>query len=107
MAKAQLEWAEALAARQPVAEDEVATFVGGVESSLAAGGSDGGAGAASAGLQAVVPLARFLSRSLGKCPDAVVPALLEALQHTSQAVEAAVIRPLRTVMAGVVAVLVV
>lgn len=89
MAKAQLEWAEALAARQPAAQDEVAAFVSSVASSLAVGGSEGGAGAASAGLQAVVPLARFLSRSLGKCPDAVVPAVLEALQQTSQAVEAA------------------
>lgn len=70
MAKAQREWAETLAAQQPLTRDEVAAFVSSVASSSGAGATDGGAAppasAAAASLEAVVPLALFLSRSLGK-----------------------------------------
>jgi len=71
MAKAQREWAEALSKQQPLAAEEVAAFVSSVGSSAAVAGAagDGAAGstaAAAASLEAVVPLALFLSRSLGK-----------------------------------------
>ncbi len=67
MAKAQRDWAEALAARQPLPADEVAAFVDSVAASAAAAnGAGGGAATAAASLEAVVPLALFLSRSLGK-----------------------------------------
>jgi hypothetical protein len=61
MAKAQREWAESLAVKHPVEPDEVASFVASVASSTACG-ADG----AEAGLEAVVPLCLFLSKSLGK-----------------------------------------
>lgn len=67
MAKAQREWAEALAERQPLAAEEVTAFAASVASSAAAAnGAGGGMAAAAASLEAVVPLALFLSRSLGK-----------------------------------------
>ena len=67
MAKAQREWAEALAARQPLTADEVAAFVDSVAASAAAAnGAGSSAAAAAASLEAVVPLALFLSRSLGR-----------------------------------------
>lgn len=67
MAKAQRDWAEALAARHPPPADEVAAFVDSVAASAAAANGAGGVAAtAAASLEAVVPLALFLSRSLGK-----------------------------------------
>lgn len=67
MAKAQRDWAESLAARQPVQADEVAAFVDSVAAgAAAANGAGGSAATAAASLEAVVPLALFLSRSLGK-----------------------------------------
>ena len=69
MAKAQREWAEALASAYAVTQDEVVAFVDSVMSSAAAasgaGGSEAVAGVA-AHLEAMVPLALFLSRSQGK-----------------------------------------
>ena len=74
MAKAQREWAEALAAQQPLAREEVDAFVGSVASSsgsaVADGGATGSLAAAATSLEAVVPLALFLSRSLGKVSSA-------------------------------------
>lgn len=72
MAKAQREWAEALAAQQPLAQEEVAAFVSSVARSNGAvdGGAAGLLAAAAASLEAVVPLALFLSRSLGKVSQA-------------------------------------
>lgn len=67
MAKAQREWAIALAARQPLTADDVTAFTSSVAASAAtADGSSGGSAAAAGSLEAVVPLALFLSRSLGK-----------------------------------------
>ena len=69
MPKAQREWAQALAAKQALAADEVASFVSSIASSTAA--AIGPAGSAAANLEAVVPLAQFLSQSLGKVGFAV------------------------------------
>ena len=69
MTKAQREWSQALAAKQALAADEVASFVGSVASSVAA--ASGAAASVAANLQAVVPLAQFLSQSLGKVGAAV------------------------------------
>ena len=66
MAKAQRDWAEALAARQPPPADEVVAFVDSVAASAATANGPGSAATAAASLEAVVPLALFLSRSLGK-----------------------------------------
>lgn len=77
MVKAHREYAEALAARQTLSQDDVTAFVGSVASAARAA-PDGSAAQAAAGLEAVVPLALFLSRSLGKVrmggfPQAQVP----------------------------------
>jgi hypothetical protein len=64
MPKAQREWAQTLATKQALAADEVASFVSSVASSAAA--VSGAAASAAANLEAVVPLAQFLSQSLGK-----------------------------------------
>jgi hypothetical protein len=65
MAKAQREWAEMLAAKQPLGVEEVVAFVNSVVGSLQ-GTAESSLTSATAGLEAVVPLALFLSRSLGK-----------------------------------------
>lgn len=88
MAKAQREWAEALAARQSLAKEEVVAFVGSVtaasksSTATAAGDTVGAPAAAAASLEAVVPLALFLSRSLGKVSSRVV--LGAATRHAAQ-----------------------
>ncbi|KAL4452207.1 hypothetical protein ABPG75_007869 [Micractinium tetrahymenae] len=96
MAKAQREWAEALAAQQPLAREDVAAFVSSIASSsssaggVADSGAAGALAAAAASLEAVVPLALFLSRSLGKFPDAVVPQIVAALETVVSSAEALV-----------------
>lgn len=66
MVRAQQEWAEDLAERQPLSAEDVSAFVNSVASSMAAAANVRPGEGAAAALESLVPLSLFLSKSLGK-----------------------------------------
>ncbi|KAL4857248.1 Phosphatidylinositol 4-kinase alpha 1 [Chlorella vulgaris] len=88
MVRAQQEWAEDLAERQPLTAEDVSAFVNSLASSMAAAANGRLGEGAAAALESLVPLSLFLSKSLGKFPDVVVPSIVHALQAVVDGIEA-------------------